>query len=328
MRSLPRWSRAALAAFGALGAVAFPGTGTAAYPEKPITFLVPFTAGGATDLTARAIGKVAAKDLGQPMVIVNKPGAGGAAALAELAKAAPDGYTLATFNAIVAAIGPHMREMPFDAKKDFTPIMNYGAYTTFIAVRAAAPWKSLKDLVEYAKANPKVLTAGISAIGASSHLGMARLMAENKAEATFVPFGGGAPAVAALLGGHLGTAVVSGEILPHVRSGEVRLLTLLQDAKVKEFPDLKNIRELGYDWDLNSWLGIAGPPGMNPAVVKTLEQAFTKAMQDPEFKDVMEKLAMLTIYHDSATAKTVLDKSYDEFGAIVKTLGIGLYTKK
>lgn len=297
------------------------------FPESEITLLVPFTAGGATDLTARALAQGVEERLGQPVVVVNRPGAGGATALDELAKSEPDGYTLSVFNAIAAAISPHMREVPFDPLNDFAPIMNYGAYTTFIAVRDGSDFETLDDLVAYARENPRAVTVGISAIGASSHLGTARLMAENDAEVTFVPFGGGAPAVTALLGGHLAVAVTSGEILPHVRSGDVRLLALLQDAEIEEFPDVPSIRELGYDWDLNSWLGIAGPAGLPEETLAVLEKAFSEAMQDERFKKVMDDLAMLTISQDSEAARQALEQSYEDFGAITRDLGIGLYAQ-
>ena len=310
-----------------LSLAARPALAQGAYPNKQITFLVPFSAGGSTDLTARSIVSIASEMLGQPIAVVNKPGAGGATALDELAKAKPDGYTLGTINAIAQAISPHMRKVPFDPVKDFTLISTYGAYTTFIAVPANSSFKTLKDMIAFAKANPKALPVGVSSIGASSHLGTARLMAADDAKVTFVPFGGGAPAVAALLGGHIAATVVSGEILPHVRSGKVRLLGLLQDAKVKEFPDVPNIKELGYDWEVNSWLGIGGPAGMDPAVTKKLDETFRKAMQTDQFKKVMSDLAMLTQYTGHEAGPALLQSSYDAFGVVVKNLGIGLYAK-
>jgi tripartite-type tricarboxylate transporter receptor subunit TctC len=317
--------RIAVAALLALGVAA--GTAQAEFPERPITLLVPFAPGGGTDITARVIAQGAEARLGQPIVVVNRPGAGGAIALDETARAEPDGYTLVVFSAIAAAIAPHMQEVPFSPLEDFTPIMNYGAFTTFIAVRSSSDFQTLDDLIAYAKENPRALTTGVSAIGASSHLGMARLMAENDAAVTFVPFGGGAPAVTALLGGHLAVAVTSGEILPHVRSGDVRLLGLLQDAKVAEFPDLPNVRELGYDWDLESWLGIAGPAGLDADVLAKLEAAFTEAMDDEAFKAAMEDLAMLTVYQDHAAAARALAQSYEDFGRITEDLGIGLFAR-
>jgi tripartite-type tricarboxylate transporter receptor subunit TctC len=250
-----------------------------AFPTKPVQLVIPFAPGGATDLTSRALAKAAEKTLGQPIAVINKPAGGGAAAMQEVSRAQPDGYTLINFTAIQAAIAPHIREVPYDAVKGFTPVMLYGAFNTFVAVRTDAPYKSLPELLDYAKKNPRVLTSGISVIGASSHLGMARLAAESGAQLTFVPFGGGAPAITALLGRHVSSAVTSGEVLPHVQSGDVRLLATLMGQRVPELPDVPTIRELGFKWDLNSWLGIAGPAGLPAPVLRKLEQSFLAAMR-------------------------------------------------
>ncbi len=297
------------------------------FPNKPITLLIPFAAGGSTDVSARALAAVAEKSLGKPIVVVNRPGATGALALSELAKAAPDGYTLAAINEIAVAIAPHMQKVNFDPMKDFTPILNYGVYTTFIAVSADSPFKSLKDLVDYAKANPKIVTVGVPGIGASAHLGMSRVMLENKAEITFVPFPGGAPTTAALLGRHVSVASASGEVLPHVKAGRLRVLAMFEDSRLKDFPTMQTVRELGYNWNLNSWLGFGGPAGMDPAVTNKLYEAFRKAMDSAEFKSTMDNFQMLTISDDPKKAAEVYRKSYDDMGKIIKDLGIGLYAK-
>jgi len=297
----------------------------AAFPSKPIQLLVPFAPGGATDLTIRALAKAAEKPLGQPVVIVNKPAGGGVAAMQEVAKAAPDGYTLIHMTAITGAIAPHMRKVPYDPVKDFTPIMLYGGFNTFIAVRSDSPYKTLDDLIKDAKAHPRAVTCGISVIGASSHLGMARLAAESGMEVTFVPFGGGAPAMAALLGKHVTSVVISGEILPYVRTGEVRLLATLMAERVPEFPNVPTLRDLGYKWDMNSWLGVAGPPNLPQPIVKRLETAFLGAMEDEGFKKTMEQLAMVTRAGDAAAARQALEQDYDGFGTLMKSLKLGVY---
>jgi tripartite-type tricarboxylate transporter receptor subunit TctC len=311
----------------ALCAVAGPVAAQGSFPSKPITLLVPFAAGGSTDVTARALASAAEKSLGQTIVVVNRPGATGALALTELSKAAPDGYTLATVNEIAVAIAPHMQKVSFDPMKDFSPIMNYGVYTTFVAVSADAPYKTLQELLDYARANPRIVTVGIPGLGASAHLGMARLAAENKAQFTFVPFPGGAPATTALLGRHVTAASASGELLPHAKSGKVRLLAMFEDTKLKEFPQVPTLRELGGTWSLNSWVGIGGPAGMDPAVVAKLNDAFRKAMDSPEFKASIESFQMLTIADDPKQAAEAYRRSYEDMGKIIKDLAIGNYAK-
>jgi tripartite-type tricarboxylate transporter receptor subunit TctC len=295
------------------------------YPTKPIQLTVTFAPGGGADITVRALAKAAEKSLGQPVVVQNKPAGGGAAAMQEIAKAAPDGYSLIGLTAITAAIAPHMRKVPYDGVKDYTPIMNYGAFNTFIAVRADSPYKTLDEMLGFAAKNPRVLTVGISVIGASSHLGMARIANERKVQPSFVPFGGGAPAVTALLGRHVTAAVVSGEVLPHVRTGEVRLLGTLMNNKVEEFPQVPTIRDLGFGWDMLSWLGVAGPAGMPAGVTKQLEDALLKAMDDAAFRKVMVDLAVVPLRQDAATAARQLATDHRDFGELIKSLKIGLH---
>jgi tripartite-type tricarboxylate transporter receptor subunit TctC len=319
-----RTRRAVLASLPAL-ALARRAGAQPAYPSKPITLIVPFAPGGGADLSVRALAKAAEASLGQPVTIVSKPAGGGAGAMKEVAQSAPDGYTLIDFTAILAAIAPHMREVPYDPLKDFTPVMNFGAFITFVAVRADSPYRSFDQLVEFARANPRVATFGVSVIGASSHLGMARVAAERKVDVTFVPFGGGAPAVTALLGRHVTAAVTSGEVLAHVKSGEVRLLASLMTDKSPDFPNVPSLKDLGFGWSLNSWLGIAGPAGLPPDVVARLEKAFLAAMQDQGFRKTMNDLAMVIAPADHVAAKTRLDEDVRAFGALVRDLKLGRY---
>jgi tripartite-type tricarboxylate transporter receptor subunit TctC len=323
---IPHWLFAAIA--GTLMSFGAPAAAQQVYPTKPITMLVPFAAGGSTDITARALAGAAEKSLGQPIVVVNRPGATGAVALGELAKAAPDGYTIAAVNEIALAIAPHMQKVSFNSLFDFTPLLNYGVYTTFIAVRADSSWKTLKDLMDYARANPKIVTIGVPGIGSSAHLGMARLALENKAEVTFVPFPGGAPTTTALVGGHVSVASASGELLPHAKSGALRLLAMFEDTKLKDFPDVPTLRDLGYGWALNSWVGVAGPKGMDKAIASKLFAALEDATTSAEFKKSIDGFQMITIKENPDRFAQTLRRSYEEMEKLMRELGIGLYAKK
>jgi tripartite-type tricarboxylate transporter receptor subunit TctC len=296
------------------------------FPARPITLVIPFTPAGGSDLTARALAKAAEPLLGQPITVVNRPAGGGAQAMQEVARAAPDGYTLVNSTAILCSIAPHMREVPYNAATDFTPLMTYGAFNTFVCVRADSPYRTLRDLLDFAKANPRVTTVGVSVIGASSHLGMARLAQESQAQVSFVPFGGGAPAVTALLGRHITTVVVSGEVLPFVANGQVRLLATLMGARVPSLPDVASIRELGFNWEMNSWLGMAGPRGMAEPVVRRLQDAFLQAMGDATFKRVMEEIAVAELRNDAAGATRMLQDDLRSFEALLRELKLGRYT--
>lgn len=298
------------------------------FPTRPITLVIPFAPAGGSDLTARALAKAAEPILGQPITVVNRPAGGGATAMQEVARAAPDGYTLVNSTAILTAIAPGMRDVPYNPATDFTQIMTYGAFNTFIAVRADSQFRTLRELLDFAKANPRVVTAGVSVIGASSHLGMARLAQESGAQVSFVPFGGGAPAVTALLGRHVSTVVVSGEVLPHVASGQVRLLATLMGERVPSLPDVPSIREVGFGWAMNSWLGIAGPRGLPEPVVKRLQDAFLQASNDAEFKRVMNDIAVAELRNDSATATRIMMEDIQSFEALIRELKLGRFANR
>ncbi|WP_372624283.1 tripartite tricarboxylate transporter substrate binding protein [Falsiroseomonas sp.] len=317
--------RMTLAAGAAL--IAAP-AGAQDFPTRPITLVIPFSPAGGSDLTARALVKAAEPILGQPITVVNRPAGGGAQAMQEVARAAPDGYTLVNSTAILTAIAPNMRDVPYNSATDFTPIMTYGAFNTFIAVRADSQYQTLQELLDFAKANPRVVTVGVSVIGASSHLGMARLAQDRGAQVSFVPFGGGAPAVTALLGRHITSVVVSGEVLPHVASGQVRLLATLMGERVPSLPNVPSIRELGFDWSMNSWLGIAGPANMPQPVVKRLQDAFLQASNDANFKRVMDEIAVAELRNDAAGAARIMAEDIRSFEALIKELKLGRYAAR
>ena len=297
------------------------------FPSRAMTFLVPYAAGGAFDVTIRALAKGAEPLLGQPITVVNKPGANGAIMLGELAKAKPDGHTVGSLNVNINAVAPHMQELPFDPIADFTPIMNYGAFTTFVAVPSDSAFTSLKQMMDTARNSPGVVTVGISSIGANSHLAMSRLTTQEKVEVTFVPFGGGAPATTALLGNHISCAVVSGEILPHVRDGKLRLLALFNETRVPEFPQVPTLMDLGYGWSSNPWMAVGGPKGLPPEIVSQLEAAFLQSMRTEAFEKVMANLAVIVKPATAAETAKIMRDSLEEHGEIVKALRIGRYEK-
>jgi len=272
------------------------------------------------------LAKAAEKHLGQPIVIQNKPGGGGGLALMEAKKAKPDGYTLVSLNAISGCIVPHMRKVPYKAWEDFSPVMSYGEYVAMLSVQANRPWKTVDDFMKFAKNNPKVVTVGVSSIGASAHLAVEWLASKYNAKITFVPFGGGAPAVASLLGGHITAASTSGEVLPHVRDGKLRVLVVYSDYPLEGVGQVPTLPGK-YGFNLSSWTGIAAPKGLPEPISVKLDQAFKKAMDDPNFIKGMKNLNMYTTYtgHKGLTEK--ITKDYESWGNLVKKLKIGLYKK-
>lgn len=294
-------------------------------PERPVSFLGPYAAGGSFDVTQRAMARAAETRLGQPIAVVNRPGAGGTIMLNELARARPDGLTLGLLSVNTNAVAPQLLTMTVDPVADFTPIMTYGSFLTFVAVASNAPWASLADLLGFARREPGRLTVGVAAIGANSHLNMARLFAEEGVEVTFVPFVGGAPANTALLGGHIQCAVVSGEILPTVRDGSLRLLAILNAEKSEEFPAVPTLPELGYSWSARPWLGFGGPRGLPAAVTARWTEVLEAARESSEVQTVMRRLAFVPLRTRGEAMRQLMAESLTEHERVARAIRIGRF---
>jgi tripartite-type tricarboxylate transporter receptor subunit TctC len=294
-------------------------------PSRPVTFLSPFNAGGAFDVTQRALARAVEPDIGQPIALVNRLGASGTVMLGELARVRPDGQTLGLLSVNTNAVAPQLLQLPFNPVTDFTPLMVYGVFLGFIAVARNSPFGSLRDLIAYARREPGRLTIGVAGIGANSHLNMARLAAEEGVEVTFVPFTGGTPATTALLGGHVMCAVVAGEVLPSVRDGSLRLLALLNRDKSDEFPDLPTLPELGYSWGIRPWVGMGGPPGLPEAVAARWTDALIQGTEAPDFLAAMRNVAILPNRIRPAEMQALMAESYAEHERIARAIRIGRF---
>jgi tripartite-type tricarboxylate transporter receptor subunit TctC len=259
------------------------------FPTKPITLIVPWNAGGSTDIYFRAMAEVASKELGQPIVVDNKTGGTGTLGPVTMALTAkPDGYTLSQIPVTVMRL-PLMQKHNWDALKDFTYIIHLTGYTFGVTTKADSRFKTWKDVVEYAKANPGKITYATTGPGGSLHLGMEQIAARDGIKMTMVPFKGGTETNAAVLGGHVDLQADSTVWRPLVDAGQLRLLNVWTEKRNKAWPDVPTLKELGYPFVFDSPFGIAGPKGMDPAVVKKLHDAFKVALADPKVKDIMEK---------------------------------------
>lgn len=280
-----------------------------AYPEKPITLIVPWPAGGSTDIAMRTIAEGASKHLGQPIVIDNKPGAAGTLGPAIMAATAkPDGYTVAQIPITVMRL-PLMEKTTWDALKDFTYIVHLTGYTFGITTKADGQFKSWAEVVEYAKANPGKVTYGTPGAGSSLHIGMEQIAAKAGIQLTHVPFKGGPETNAAVLGGHTTLQADSTGWKPLVDAGQLRLLAIWTAVRSKNWPDAPTLKELGYPFVFDSPFGIAGPKGMNPAIVEKLHDAFKKAIEDKAVVEAMAKYDMVPRYLDTPSYR----KSVEEF---------------
>ncbi|ETR76338.1 hypothetical protein X566_17445 [Afipia sp. P52-10] len=294
--------RQLLVAFGAAAALATfgPSANAQDYPTKPVTLIIPWTAGGPTDVAMRAIAEAASKHLGQPILIENKAGGGGALGPATMAATAkPDGYTLSQIPIGVYRL-PIMQDATWDPLKDFTYIIHLTGYVFATFASEQSGFKTWKEVVEYAKANPGKVTYATPGAGTSLHIGMEQMAAKEGIKLTHVPFKGASEVNVAVAGGHtmLGASGTSGK--PLADAGKLRYLTIWTANRVKLFPDVPTLKEVGLPFVFDSPFGLAGPKGMDPKVVAKIHDAFKKALEDPHVLAAFDKFEMVPNYMNSA----------------------------
>lgn len=291
------------------------------FPEKSITLIVPYAAGGGTDATARALANAAEKVLGQSIGVVNKTGGNAVVGMTEAAKAKPDGYTV-IMNANEIALLPHMGLSPI-TYKDYAQVAQINFDPATLTVSADAPYNTIEEFIEYAKSHPGEIRVGGTGKGGIWHLASASIEKATGAEFNFVPFDGAAPAKTALMGGHIEAVTVSpAEVLPQVEAGELKTLAVLADEKSPIIPDVPTFREAGYDVEVGVWRGIDTPAGTPPEVVEILEEAFLKATEDEDFVKFMDQNGLGIVTKGSADYSEMVAKDHEYFGGLLKELGI------
>jgi len=256
-----------------------------AFPSRPIEITIGYAPGAGTDLGARMIAEQSKKYLGQEIVCVNKPGGAGRVALTLTSKGKPDGYSLAATTDSSLIVVPLLEKVPYKPLEDFTFIIQYGTLNFGVTVAKDSPFKTFKDVVEFARTNPDKITMGIIGVGSSDHVAFQALALLENLKIKFVPFNGAAPTMTALLGGHVMIASpASSGYAPHVKAKTARLLAVLGEERIEQYPDVPTLKELGYpSLVFQSWYVISGPKNMEPSVVKKLEDALGKAMKTSEF---------------------------------------------
>jgi tripartite-type tricarboxylate transporter receptor subunit TctC len=296
----------------------------AEYPERPITVLVSYAPGGSADASFRALAIGAEKYLGQPIVVENRGGGGGTLALAQVANAKPDGYTLCQAGSTGIVRTPQIQKVTYKPLASFTPIMAYiGAHNSGLAVKGDAPWKTMKEFLDYAKKNPGKIKYGTPGVGTAPHHAMVHLAHREGIQWVHVPFPGSAPAITSLLGGHLTAGSVGPEMVPFAEAGSLRILATHEYKRSAAFPNVPTFRELGYDFVNETVFSVFGPAGLPPDTVRKLETAFTKGMESPQFKTVCEKMNLIPAYYNSKDYDrhlkelwVTLEKSQKEAGLI------------
>ena len=270
-----------------LGAVA---QSAADYPNKPIELVVPFGAGGGTDVLARVVAEAAKKHSSQPVTVLNKPGATGGIGLSEVAAAKPDGYKIAMVTVEMAII-PHMGIAKFSPENDFTPLVRLNADPVVLTVSADSPWKTIEDLVDAAKKSKDPLKFGNAGTGGVSHLAAAALQQKIGTTFTHVPFQGNAPAVVSLLGGHIDAVNASpSEVFAFVQSGKLRALAVLADQRIGgALAQVPTLKERKIDLAMGTWRGLAAPKGVPADVLAKLNAIALKTANEPAVKEAMDK---------------------------------------
>ncbi|MDO9709890.1 tripartite tricarboxylate transporter substrate binding protein [Paracraurococcus lichenis] len=282
---------------GALGlaaaALAAPALAQGKFPNRPIRFLIPWPPGGSLDALHRQMFEIVNKDLGQPVVIENRPGARGTqAAIFLVNQAQPDGYTLAHHHLSILRHPFLTKQKTWDPVADFTYVMQVSGFLFGTAVRSDGPYKTFRDLIEAARRKPGEVTFSTSGIATTNHIAMEEICEREGVQMTHVPFRGSQEGVTALLGRQIDVVADSASWRPNVETGELRLLSVWTRERLAAFPDAPTLHDLGYGMTVTSPYGIAGPKGMDPEIVGTLHQAFRKAWEDEVSQAIIRRWDM------------------------------------
>ena len=307
----------AIGAAATLAAV--PRAFAADYPDKPITFICPWPAGGTADMTMRALCTAAARTLGQTLVVENKAGASGMLGLRALASAKPDGYTIGQIPISVARFS-QLGTVPVDPLKDLSYIARTSGQTFGIVVRVEAPWKTLKEFVAAAKASPGKISYGSAGIGGATHVGMEEFALAAGVQFNHIPYKGGAPAMQDLLGGQIDALADSSAWAPHVKAGKLRLLATWGEKRTQDFPEVPTLKEQGFDVVVDAPNGIGAPKGLDPAVEKRLREAFKLAAASPEFTAACDKIDAPLMYLDGPDYEKYVAATYRKETMLIERL--------
>lgn len=305
-----------------LGAAALASSGrtfASSYPDRAITFICPWPAGGTADMTMRALCAAAAKQLGQTIVFENRAGASGMLGLKAMAAAKPDGYTIGQVPISVTRFS-QLGTVQIDPLKDLSYLARTSGQTFGIAVQAGSRWQNLKDFVAEAKAKPGSLTYGSAGMGGATHVGMEEFALAAGVEFNHVPYKGGSFALQDLLGGQIDALADSSSWAPHVQAGKLRLLATWGERRTQDFKDVPTLKDLGYNVVVDAPNGIAAPKGLEPAVAKRLREAFKVAAASPEFTSACDKIDAPLMYLDGPDYEKYIAATYRKETQLIERL--------
>jgi tripartite-type tricarboxylate transporter receptor subunit TctC len=293
------------------------------FPDRPIRLIVPWAAGGTTDIQMRVLAEQASRRLGQPVVVENRAGAGGVLGPQQLLNERPDGHVISQMPISVFRHPQMASRALFNPLEDFTWVIHATGYLFGIVVRADAPWQTLAQFLDFAKANPGRVNYGTPGVGTSLHITMEQIAGmRGGIDWTHVPFRGWAENAQALLGGQIQASADSSGWSDLVQSGQMRLLATWGPERAKRFPNVPTLRESGIDIVSISPYGLAGPKGMSADVVRVLHDAFREALFDPAHIAILDRFDMQPMYLGSDDYAAFARRQFAEEGAMIRRMGL------
>jgi tripartite-type tricarboxylate transporter receptor subunit TctC len=293
----------------------------AAYPDKPIKFLVPWPPGGATDQVARILVQPLTKELGVSVFIENKGGAGGNIGTQTFVQEKPDGYSILMATSSTNAAGPHLfANQGFNAAKDFSPVILVCTIPNIMVVPASSPWSSLKDLIADAKQNPGKFTYGSAGIGASQHLAGAQFKTVTGLDIRHVPYKGSGPAAVDLMAGHIDMMLDTGS-MANIKGGKLKALAVASDKRIPELPNVPTMKEAGVPMVANAWYGVMLPAGAPKEVAEKLNTAFNRVLKDPEVRKHLQSIGAVVDGGSVAEFTKFSQSEIKRYEGIVKMSG-------
>jgi len=280
------------------------------YPSKPITFIVPYSTGGMGDVTGRLLSKPMGDYLGQPVIVKNIPGAGGAVGLSALAKAKPDGYTIANSTTAAITTTPQVREVPYDLES-FDYLGSYAKQEWVLCSSLDAPWDTFEELIEYAKQNPNIVVVGETGCAWTTMV-LNKIALEEGIKWRILPFKGGGEGSAAILGGHI-DLLATGTGTPAdlaARAGKLKIMVVLSKGHLDDLPDIENLQDKGYNFYSLLSRHMLAPAGLPDSIRQKLEDAIRIATEDPEFIDSINKLNMMPKFYSGSEDAERLQDGY------------------
>jgi tripartite-type tricarboxylate transporter receptor subunit TctC len=282
-----------------------------AFPTKEIEIIVPFAAGGGVDIMSRVLAPKLSEILGKPVLVVNKPGAGGTVGTSLATKRKPDGYTLVTISPSSIIFAPYFQETPYHPLRDISYIAGWVNQPLGIQVRADAPWKTFEDILDYAKKNPGKIQYGANFNG-YGHIYMEAIAKERGITWTLIPLDGDGEILPSLLGGHTNVATMAVAWVPQARAGKVRPIAFFSEKRLADFPDIPVLNELGFNY----------PMPAASFILKILESAFKTALNSTEFREAAQRLSLDVWFRNSEEFKETAEKGFKGIGDMIEKLGL------